>query len=160
VSSPASKSCEECGDSFTPSKYAVKRAKFCSPRCGDRNHRAHNREMHNAKSRRWSRRNPAADRQVRRRAELKSKYGITPEDYERMFAEQGGCCAVCRRPPERAPTRSGGYLCVDHDHVTGEVRGLLCGHCNAVLGYAEDSPMVLRSAIHYLEETTYAPAMD
>jgi len=116
--------------------------------------------MHAAKARRWRAANPDKDRAVRRRAELKANYGITPEDYERMLAEQGGRCAVCRAPAERAATREGGYLCVDHDHVTGAVRGLLCGHCNAVLGYGQDSPTVLRSAIHYLEETTYAAALD
>lgn len=154
MSNLPTKRCEECGAHFTPSKYAVNRTRFCSRRCGHRNHCARNREAHNAKARRWRAANPEKVREINRRADLKNKYGLTPEDYEQILSKQDGRCAICR-----APARSG-YLCVDHDHVTGDVRGLLCGRCNAVLGYAEDSPVTLRSAIHYLEETTYAAALD
>jgi len=60
---------------------------------------------------------------------------------------QGGRCAICRNP-----SPGGKRLCVDHDHATGRIRGLLCGACNLVLGYARDSEAVLASAIQYLAQ--------
>ncbi len=73
------------------------------------------------------------------------KYGMSYPDYCALEARQGGMCAICGRP---APT--GGVLCVDHDHETGIVRGLLCKLCNSLLGYAKDDPMMLDRAIGYL----------
>ncbi len=60
-----------------------------------------------------------------RDAKLRSYYGITAEDFERMSERQGDTCAVCGIP--RTENRG---LCVDHDHATGAVRGLLCVNCN------------------------------
>lgn len=56
---------------------------------------------------------------------LKLKYGIGEKEYLDMFGYQGGVCCVCNRPP-----KPGKNLHVDHDHKTGEVRGLLCYYCN------------------------------
>ena len=69
--------------------------------------------------------------------------------YDRMFAEQGGMCAVCRG---KMTVARGPYI--DHDHVSGEVRGLLCLHCNTLIGYAKDDAAVLRQAAEYLEKET------
>lgn len=78
------------------------------------------------------------------------KFGITAADYHRMEAEQGGKCAI----PGCGGTGSikGGRLCVDHNHETGKVRGLLCGHCNLILGHAKDSPERLEAAAKWLRE--------
>lgn len=73
-------------------------------------------------------------------------YGITLEDYNQMFAKQNGTCAICHTPPEHR------RLAVDHDHMTGEVRGLLCSRCNRLLGNSGDDPMILQSAIDYLQQ--------
>jgi len=64
--------------------------------------------------------------------ELK-KYGITENDYNEMFASQGGCCAICGKHQQDESRR----LAVDHNHSTGEVRGLLCCGCNTFLGRLE-----------------------
>lgn len=76
--------------------------------------------------------------------DLKRKFGITRERYEAILDEQGGVCAICKV----APTTK--RLAVDHDHQTGEVRGLLCLSCNMGLGYFKDSKNRLVNAIHYL----------
>lgn len=83
------------------------------------------------------------DPQGERERHLIKKYGITQADYEQMFHEQGGKCAVCRKPQERA-------FDVDHCHSTGKVRGLLCTSCNRMIGHAGDSPANLLAAAAYL----------
>jgi hypothetical protein len=66
-----------------------------------------------------------------------------------MLAEQGNACAICRTPFEKKGRSRG--PCIDHNHATDEVRSLLCGHCNHVLGYAFESELVLKAAIEYLQ---------
>lgn len=73
-------------------------------------------------------------------------YGITLEDYEQMLEEQEGVCAICSDPPNG--TRP---LSVDHNHETGAVRALLCGHCNAALGHAREDPARLHNMVAYLD---------
>lgn len=77
--------------------------------------------------------------------QIESKYGITAEDYAALLAYQGGKCFICERA--RGVRRR---LAVDHNHVTGEVRGLLCSKCNQMLGEARDNPEFFRRAAHYL----------
>jgi hypothetical protein len=73
---------------------------------------------------------------------LRRRYGITAADADAMSAAQGGRCALCReRPAEH----------VDHDHLTGQVRGMLCFCCNQGLGNFRDRADVLQAAIGYLE---------
>lgn len=81
-----------------------------------------------------------------RKLALMKNYGVTVGQYDSMFASQGGLCAICSKP-EKAKR---GYLCVDHDHSTGMVRGLLCYRCNAALGQVGDSVDVLTKMIEYL----------
>jgi len=73
---------------------------------------------------------------------LLRKYGITRTDYESMLDSQGGGCAICGSRPD--------LLCVDHDHLTGKVRGLLCSTCNKGLGHFCDDPGLLGRATNYL----------
>jgi hypothetical protein len=76
---------------------------------------------------------------------LNAKYGLTPEDFDRLLEEQHGACAVCGR-------EMGADLHVDHDHKTNEVRGLLCGSCNRGIGLLQENPKVLYAAGRYLIE--------
>lgn len=80
-----------------------------------------------------------------RAAKLRARYGIGVEEYDRLLADQGGTCAICRNLP-----RPGRDLCVDHNHLTGEVRGLLCDLCNRTLGQAGDDPDLLDRMARYL----------
>jgi hypothetical protein len=83
-------------------------------------------------------------RQVKRVHDLKSKYGLTPEGRDKMLQQQGNCCAICK-----ATTPGRGWH-IDHCHKTKRVRGILCQHCNLMLGHAQDNPERLLAAIAYL----------
>lgn len=78
---------------------------------------------------------------------LKNKYGITPGDYYRMLAEQDGRCAICLSDTD---SYGRSKFSVDHDHETGEVRGLLCTHCNRAIGLFGDNAERLTRAANYL----------
>lgn len=80
-----------------------------------------------------------------RRRDLKKSFDITLEDFDKMVEEHGGVCAICGDK-----NINGHRLCVDHNHETNKIRGLLCDHCNHLLGYAKDNITILRSAINYL----------
>lgn len=84
-----------------------------------------------------------------RRANLKRFYNMTLEDYEVMFKNQGGVCAICGEV-ETSPRVSN--LTVDHCHDTNKVRGLLCNNCNRGIGLLKDSAETLRKATQYLEK--------
>lgn len=77
---------------------------------------------------------------------LARDYNLTPEGYQALLDLQNGRCAVCERKPRSR------RLAVDHDHDTGEVRGLLCARCNhKVIGAANESAATLRRAARYLD---------
>lgn len=87
---------------------------------------------------------------IKRKADLKKAYGITPEQYDAMNRSQGGACAICKNLPN-ANGGDKGRLHVDHCHTTGKVRGLLCNNCNNGLGRFRDSSELLTSAAAYIE---------
>lgn len=84
----------------------------------------------------------------RRRPHVKNTYGITVDQFDEILSKQGGCCAICRTDKPNGP---GKHFFVDHNHITGRVRGLLCANCNFVIGHAGDDKEVLRAAIAYLQ---------
>lgn len=85
---------------------------------------------------------------------IKNKYqGLNSiECYEKLLEEQNGSCAICRK--QNTTTRNGKIkrYAIDHCHKTGDVRGLLCQFCNALLGYSKDSVEILESAISYIKK--------
>lgn len=109
----------------------------------------------------WSRsRTPADQRQYAaderlhhpgraRGRQIKHKYGITLQQYDALLEFQRAVCAICGDEPAASKP-----LCVDHDHETGEVRGLLCRRCNAALGMLKERADLLASAHEYLLRPT------
>lgn len=95
-----------------------------------------------------------AELQTHRKRHLLVSYGLTLEEYETLLTQQQGLCAICRRPSPA--TDRGGRLAVDHDHKTGEVRGLLCTSCNTGLGAFREDPDLFMAAVQYLEDTWVA----
>lgn len=110
--------------------------------------RAKDPEKHRRECLEWRKKNPEKAARLDWVKRLK-RYGITIEDWDRMFIEQGGRCAICVEVSER--------LCVDHDHVTGTVRGLLCLTCNFAVGALKDSPLLAESLIRYLKKNLTKP---
>lgn len=84
-----------------------------------------------------------------RKSHIKSHYGLTLEDFDRMLEMQGGACAICKTT---TPGGRGGRFHVDHCHKTGAVRGLLCCNCNRGIGALKDDVALLQRAVVYLEE--------
>ncbi len=77
---------------------------------------------------------------------LMKTYNIGLEDYNKMWADQSGCCAICGIHSSALPKS----LMVDHCHATGAVRGLLCNECNLGVGKFKDNITTLQNAIKYL----------
>jgi len=83
---------------------------------------------------------------------LKTKYGISIEEYLALAEAQGGLCAICRKKPGKKFKTFG----VDHDHRTGQVRGLLCTRCNIGLAFIEDDAYFPK-ALQYLKQGGGSP---
>lgn len=91
---------------------------------------------------------------------LKVKYGVNREQYEQLFVAQGGRCAICQAPaesvrrPGKTVTGLSAYgLCIDHDHETGVIRGLLCNQCNRAIGLMGDDARLLEAAWRYVSSS-------
>lgn len=100
------------------------------------------------RNKRWRDANPGAHRLAYVKGHVRRKYGLSWEDYTRLFDRQKGECALCQSGHDLLEV---GGLCVDHDHDTGKVRGLLCKGCNSALGALGDSVRAIRHVLAYLE---------
>lgn len=89
--------------------------------------------------------------QNRREADLKRKYRITVEDYDRMLTLQGGGCCICGSTPKKR------RLSVDHNHRTGRVRGLLCFPCNYGIGWLKDNAIKAKRIANYIKRDGRKP---
>lgn len=76
-------------------------------------------------------------------------YKITQDQYDQLVLKQENKCAICAKHRDDLDRE----LCIDHNHETNKVRGLLCYHCNVALGYFKDNISTLLSAAKYLEIT-------
>jgi hypothetical protein len=97
-------------------------------------------------SKNWRQNNPDRYRAHMTTSKLK-KYNLTLESFEEKKLSQNNKCEICREPLGR-----GFEVHIDHCHKTNNVRGILCIHCNTLLGRAKDSPNILKSALNYLEK--------
>src|SRR6266540_3141358 len=117
----ANRQCGQCGRRRAPRFFKGERGRVCIPCQKNRSRRA-------SRGRR-----------------IEETYGITNEEYDILFAAQGGCCAICGGTRRQK-------LSIDHCHKTGRIRGLLCRNCNGrLLTAARDNIETLRNAISYLE---------
>lgn len=90
-----------------------------------------------------------------RERDLMKTFGVTLADYQKMFVEQEGACAICKNPEVSERNGKAKWMAVDHDHALGDgrhsVRGLLCSACNQAIGHMKDDPARLRAAADYIE---------
>ena len=100
--------------------------------------------------RRWTEANPDRVREYREKdswtlAKRCARRGITPEQLIDAYERQEECCAICKKDVELIDSA------IDHNHDTGEFRGVLCKQCNRALGMFRDSPEILQNAVDYLK---------
>lgn len=121
------KTCENCSCEFETLdvKIRSKGERFCSSSC----------------YREFRRSNKQNSKLLNVYYQKKNKYGLTKDQYIKMLEDSQGKCKICNKERE---------LCVDHDHNTLKVRGLICHNCNKMLGLAEDNIEILSKAIKYL----------
>lgn len=120
-----------CKDCVTDGVTTVRPAPHQGPRCA-----THHRTV------RRSRKAALHEKRVQ------DTYGLAPGDYQRLYAAQGGVCAICG--PWSGRNGASRRLSVDHNHATGEVRGLLCRPCNTLVGQFRDNPAVFARGADYL----------
>jgi hypothetical protein len=138
---PNLKICISCEGSFT----AVNDNQIYCGNAKDKDGCAYKRKLqrHRELNSKWHKEHPGYQMTMQR----KYKYGITQEKYLLMVSERNNLCDICNQVDSTNKA-----LCIDHNHKTNEVRGLLCNHCNKALGGFKDSPSILLSAIKYLEK--------
>ena len=98
--------------------------------------------------------NPEKTKRLNRDNHLKKRYGLAPEDLERMLRDQDNKCCICGQEIflHGSSVDKNKIAHVDHDHKTGKVRGLLCDSCNTGLGRFRDNPEYLLKAASYLKK--------
>jgi len=112
-------------------------------------HRKENIEKYNAYANEYRASHPVEIRAYR----LKKDFGMSVNEYEQMLEKQGGVCAICKQAETRIHciTKKVIRFCVDHDHKTGKIRGLLCTRCNLMIGHVNDNAPLLREAADYID---------
>lgn len=86
-----------------------------------------------------------ANPEKKREQNYLTRYGISLSDYENLYKKQNGKCAICKNKLEKGV--------VDHNHTTGEVRGILCNSCNTAIGLAKENPEILSNMIEYIQRS-------
>lgn len=146
--------CKVCHKQETAKAHAKRKAMYpelvkAQKRASSKKYNEKNLEIVRARGRVYARLRLLKNPGLKRAMHLKFNYGITVAEWDALFDAQGRRCAICK---SEKPYRKNGIWNTDHDHVTGKVRGILCSHCNRMLGGAYDDPSILRQAITYLSE--------
>lgn len=142
----------------------MKHEEIIKRRIRQRQYYARNREKCLETVRRWRLNNLAYARAYDRRrykkndlrsrkAHLKRKFGLSLQQYDELLIGQNNTCAICFSSGSKDQKHK--RLFVDHDHITGKIRGLLCSLCNHILGCAEDKITILENSIVYLKRNKY-----
>lgn len=101
----------------------------------------------NEQTKKWKFENKSKVAKIQKNWFLKNLYGIGISEYNLMYENQNGRCAICNTHQSELKKS----LCVDHDHETGKIRGLLCSDCNTSLGLAKENVEILHKMIRYLK---------
>jgi hypothetical protein len=136
------KVCPRCNKEFLPQKHDQI---YCTTNCQAYVWREKYPEKVKETEKKYREKYPEKIKIKQRVSALKRNYGITLEEYNTILISQNGKCAICQEEKDET-------LAVDHNHETGFVRGLLCRHCNHVVGFAKDNITILNRTISYLEK--------
>lgn len=128
LAASAERTCQACGTSLVGRRTD---ARWCSEKCGNSHP---DRAVIRAKT--------------KRRYNLKAKYSLTETEYGALLRKQQDRCAICGSTDPK-DARYGKWA-IDHDHVTGQVRGLLCSRCNTGIGQLRDDPEIITAAAKYI----------
>ena len=137
--------------------YQIDQCPFTCRRCGVAkpvaemcpHHRYLCLKCYSVKGNEWQRANVERSDRSKRKSHLLIKFGLTLEEFQQWLESQGGVCAICKRVIDDV---RGFSPHVDHDHLTGKLRGILCFKCNVGLGAFSDNIESLESAIAYLKQ--------
>lgn len=110
-----------------------------------------NKDKVNEKNRKWAKDNYEQKYNNSKNSKLIKEYGITLEEYNKMFEEQNHVCKICGKEETRKLDETIWKLSVDHCHETGKIRGLLCSKCNVGLSKFEENEQLFLNAISYLK---------
>ncbi len=141
-------------DNRTPEQIA--RERQCGRECYARNrvnrlkitaeYYQKNKERYSEVRRAWHLRNREKVSTSHRRNMLWMHYKLTPDQYDSILKDQGSVCAICK-----STTSSKKRMHVDHDHATGQIRGILCTRCNFAIGCLKDEPLLIEAALKYVQ---------
>lgn len=145
------KVCKRCGEEKSvdefyknyKSKSGVQYYTSYCKSCGSEKHKERWSSMSIEDRRKWNA-HQNSKKEYHKNYRLNSKYGLTLEQFDQMYEDQQGKCAICSVD---VPTNK---ICVDHNHTTGQVRQLLCHNCNVILGHAFEDPTILMKCVEYL----------
>lgn len=137
------KKCSVCGQEKPISEFYN-----CKTKKDGKSYRC--KECDNEARKKWKENNPEKAKLSNRKKTLKNKYGITIEEYNQLLKRQDFQCAICGTKTQKHSYQKN--FNIDHNHETGEIRGLLCTACNRGIGLLQDNPTILRKAADYLEE--------
>ena len=136
--------CKFCSTEFTPKNRIHV---FCSDSCrGQHRNLSRDQSSSQESKKNWYKNNPSCNADY----QLRAKYGITLQQFEELLAKQNNKCFICLKDQSEESRR----FAVDHDHITGEIRGILCGFCNRrLIGRHRDADKFERAAM-YLRQGT------
>jgi hypothetical protein len=99
----------------------------------------------------WKEKTSSSEYKEKKKFErIESKYELSPAQYRAKIHAQNNQCAICRSAFDFSDKKK--RPVVDHDHFNGTVRGMLCGACNIMIGFAKDNPLTLRKAAYYIKK--------
>ena len=112
-----------------------------------------NRERYRELAREWRKNNPDKQKMISLKCNLRKCYNMSVEEWDALWEKQKGLCPICNRPLSEEYRRP----CVDHDHETGKIRGIIHSGCNLLVGILEKDMSIdlankINNIINYLNK--------
>ena len=143
--------CIECSKKYHAERYINQKEKLQQQ---IQSYRASNKDKLAEAGKIWRSKNQDKVKQYQRTSNLRKKFGLSVEQYEKMAVAQNHVCAICLQPETFIHKTKGqvARLAIDHCHVSGKIRKLLCANCNRALGLFNDNADILKRAAQYITD--------